>query len=298
MKVLLTGATGYIGSAIADKLQKSGYQVIGLARSDEAAQRLHQQGIRVCRGDLHDPQEIALAAREADAVIHTALVKGPEMPRLEKAFVEAMLPSLEGTGKPFLLTSGIWVIGDTGDQIADENSPLNPSPLVVWRPEIEQLVLSASQRGVRSVVIRPAIVYGRGGGVIGMLMQSARQNGCVRFIGTGENRWTLVHVDDLADLYVRAMEKAPAGTSLIAASDLIVRVREVAEALSQALGIPGQIEALPIEQARQTLGLYADALALDQQVSGAKAMELLGWKPKALSLFEDLRRLPATAVRC
>jgi nucleoside-diphosphate-sugar epimerase len=124
-----------------------------------------------------------------------------------------------------------------------------------------------------------------------MLMQSARQNGCVRFIGTGENRWTLVHVDDLADLYVRALEKAPAGTSLIAASDLIVRVREVAEALSQALGIPGQIEALPIEQARQTLGLYADALALDQQVSGAKAMELLGWKPKALSLFEELRRL-------
>lgn len=288
MKVLLTGATGYIGSAVAEALQKARHEVVGLARSDEATKRLESRGIRAVRGDLHDAESIARAAREADAVIHTAATNGSDMPQTDKAAVEAILGALEGTDKPFIYTSGVWVHGNTGENIVDEESALDPALLVAWRPAIEQSVLDAAKRRVRSIVIRPAMVYGRGGGMVAGFVGGAKEKGVVQFVGTGENRWSLVHVDDLADLYVRSLEKAPAGTLLLAASGPAVRVRKIAEAAGRTAG--AGVRAWPVEEARSVLGPFADALALDQQVSGQKARSLLGWTPKAPSLIEDLER--------
>jgi nucleoside-diphosphate-sugar epimerase len=237
---------------------------------------------------LTDTDLLSEAAREAGGVIHTALPHSPDAPDIDRKAVEAILVALEGTNKPFIYTSGIWVYGSTGEGVATEETPLNPTPMVAWRPGDEKLALGGAERGVRAVVIRPGIVYGGSGGIIGGMIQEAREKGVVRFVGTGDNRWPQVHVEDLADLYVLALERAPAGTILNATSHESVRLRDVAEAASRAGGAAGRIEAWPLEEARKDLGGYADALALDQQVSGKRASELLGWKPKAASLLEDL----------
>jgi nucleoside-diphosphate-sugar epimerase len=290
MKVLLTGATGYIGSVVAEALGRARHEVYGLARSDEALASLQAQNVRGVRGDLKEIEVLSTAAREADGVIHMAQEHGAEAGEIDRRAVEAFLAALAETGKPFIYTSGIWVYGSTGDSIASEDWPLNPTPLVAWRPPNENLVLEGAARGVRAVVIRPGIVYGRDRGIIGEMISEAREKGFVRFIGTGENRWSQVHVEDLANLYVLAIESAPAGTVLNAASGESVRVREVAEAASRAGGAEGRVESWSLEDARRRYGAYADALVLDQQVSGKRAAELLGWKHTAPSLLEELEQ--------
>ncbi len=288
MKVLVTGATGYIGSVVAEKLLAAGHEVVGLARSPEAVGKLEAAGVRPLRGSLQEAEGITRAAREADAVIHTASTGDANAPEADAQAVAAILDALDGTNKPFIYTSGVWVLGNTNG-VADEETELDPTPLVAWRPAIEQRVLAARERGVRSIVLRPAMVYGRGGGSVGEMVQSGKQKKVVRFVGTGENRWSLIHVDDLADLYVKALEKAPGGTLLMVAAGESMRVREIAEAASRAAGLDrSAVESWPIEQARERLGPYADALVLDQQVSAARAERLLDWKPKAPSLVEEL----------
>jgi nucleoside-diphosphate-sugar epimerase len=289
MKVLLTGATGYIGSAVAERLLAAGHEVFGLARSEEAARKLEAAGVSPVRGDMKSPESISRAAREADAVIHTAATGDADAPQADEQAVAAILDALEGTNKPFIYTSGVWVLGNTKG-VADEETPLDPTPLVAWRPAIEERVLAAAERGIRSIVLRPGMVYGRGGGSVGEMVQSGRQKGTVRFVGTGENRWSLIHVEDLADLYLKALERAPAGTLLMVASGPSMTVREIAEAASRAAGAEGRVESWPIEQARERLGAYADAIVLDQQISAAKAMRLLDWKPAAPSVLEELER--------
>jgi len=282
MVIFLTGATGYIGSAVADALLNAGHSVIGLARSDEAAGRLHLRSISVHHGDLDTTASLACAAEAADGVIHAGTTNNGV---LDRQAIVAMLDAMAGSGKPFLYTSGIWVIGDTGGRVADESWPARPISLVSWRADVEQLVLDSSARNIRSIVIRPGVVYGRGGGIPANFVESARETGVVRYVGTGENHWPVVDVDDLADLYARAIEKAPAGTLLLAAEQRAYRVKEIAEAASTT----GRTDAWPLEEARKKLGGFADALALDQQMSSERAHILLGWKPRAAGILEDLR---------
>jgi len=289
MEVFLTGATGYIGSAVAEALQKAGHKVSGLARTAEKAKQLEARGVRACPGNLTKPETVAEPARATDGVIHAANTNDASSARTDAAVVRAILESLERTGKPFVYTSGIWVLGSTGDSVADENTPVNPTPLVAHRPAIEQEILSAKSRGVRTIVIRPALVYGRGGSGPKMFTQSARETGAARYIGDGKNRWSFVDVDDLAQLYVLALEKAPAGSLYHAAHGPAYRVIEVAEAASTGAGANGKTQAWPLEDARKTMGPFADALVLDQQVSGEKARKELGWSPRAASVLEDLR---------
>jgi len=286
MNIFLTGATGYIGSAVADALLQAGHSVTGLARSDEAAAQLHLKGVTPHRGDLKSPASLAGAASALDGVIHTGTTNDGNM---DGAAIQAMLESLEGSDKPFVYTSGVWVLGDTGDRIADESSPLNPLALVAWRPAVERTVLESAQRGVRAIVIRPGVVYGRGGGIPADLVKSARENGAARYVGTGENRWPVIDVDDLAALYLLAFERAPAGTVLLAVDSSTHCVKEIAEAASAGAGKGGSTESWPLDQARDVLGAYADALVLNQRVSGAKATGMLGWKPRAIGILEDLR---------
>jgi nucleoside-diphosphate-sugar epimerase len=286
MIVFLTGATGYIGGAVAEALLKAGHAVIGLARSDEAAGQLHLKGIGTHRGDLTSPASLTPAANAADATIHTGTTNDGSV---DRQAVEAMLQAVAGSGKPFIYTSGVWVLGDTGGKVADETWPVRPAALVAWRPVLEQLVLETAQRNVRAIVIRPAVVYGRGSGIPADFVKSARETGTVRYVGAGANRWPVIHVDDLASLYIGAMDKAPAATLLHAADGSAHRVTEIAEAASIGAGAGGRTESWPLEEARKTLGAYADALALDQQISAAKARTLLSWKPRAASILEDLR---------
>jgi nucleoside-diphosphate-sugar epimerase len=160
---------------------------------------------------------------------------------------------------------------------------------VAWRSAVEREVLLAAADGVRSVVLQPAVVYGRAGGLPARFTSSARRDGAARFVGTGENRWAVVHVDDLAELYLRALERAPAGTLLIAAAGPSVRVGDLARAASEGAGAGGKVTAWPLAEARQRLGDYADALVMDQQASSRQAEELLGWKPSRPGILDELR---------
>lgn len=289
MLVFLTGATGYIGSAVAEALQKAGHKVIGLARTPEKAKQLESRGIQAHMGDLLKPETVASAARTADGVIHAANTNDANAAQADLAVVRAIISALEGTGKPFIYTSGVWVLGSTGNQVATEQTPVNPTPLVAHRATVEQEVLAAQGRGVRAIVIRPALVYGRGGSIPAMLAKSARENGATRFVGDGQNRWPFVNVEDLAQLYVRAVEKAAAGSLYNASHGPSYRVGEVAEAASIGAGAKGKTEPWPLEEARKAFGPFADALVLDQQISGEKAKKELGWAPRAGSVLDDLK---------
>ncbi len=285
MKVFLTGATGYIGSAVAERLRAAGHEVTALARSDASAAKLAATGIRGVPGDFSDPRSITGAAREADGVISLATTYNPA---IDGPAIDAILEALSGSNKPFIYTSGIWSHGDTGGKVVDETSPPRPAQIVSWRQAVEDRVLQASGRGVRSIVIRPAIVYGRGGGIPAGFVESAQKEGAARYVGTGENRWPFVHVDDLAELYLLALEKAPPGTLLLGVSGPAFKVAEVAAAASRGAGAGGKTAAWPLEHARGKLGPSADALVLDQQASGKKAENLLGWRPSRPSVLEDL----------
>ena len=280
MNLFLTGATGYIGSAVTEKLIAAGHKVAGLARSDASAQKLQRTGALAVRGDLRDVAAIEAAARQSDGVVHLAMEFNANAPALDRGAVDAILAGLRGSGKLFLYTSGIWVMGNTGGHMADESTPVNPTPLVAWRPAHEKLVLEAEW--VRGVVIRPAMVYGRGGGFAASFLEAGKK-GVVQFVGTGENRWPFVHVDDLADLYVLALNAAP-GSVYFAAAGPSVPVRQVAERAAHG----ARVDAMPVDEARKTMGPLADALTLDQLVSARKAERELGWTPKARPVLEEL----------
>jgi nucleoside-diphosphate-sugar epimerase len=287
MRVFLTGATGYIGTAVAERLRAAGHELTGLARSDAAAARLKSAGITPVRGDFSDPKSVGSAARSADGVISLATTYNPA---IDGPAIDAILEALAGSNKPFIYTSGIWSHGDTGGKVVDETSPPKPAELVKWRQAVEDRVLGGAKRGIRTVVIRPAIVYGRGGGIPAGFVESARKEGAARFVGTGENRWPFVHVDDLAELYLLALEKALPGTLLLGVSGPSYRVREVAAAASRGAGAGGKTVAWPLKEAKGKLGAYADALVLDQQASGRRAQELLGWRPHRPDVLEDVER--------
>ncbi|MBW4662494.1 MAG: NAD-dependent epimerase/dehydratase family protein [Drouetiella hepatica Uher 2000/2452] len=290
MKVFLTGATGYIGSAIATALQAANHEVSGLARSATSQEKLRSHHIQPILGDLHDSHSLIMGAQQADAVIHVAASNDADIATHDRRAVEVFLSTLEGTGKTFIYTSGTWILGNTGDTIADETSPVNPTPLIAWRTDIEPLVLAAKERNIRTIVIRPALVYGHGGGLVAMLVQSGLQQGVVQFVGDGQNRWTLVHVEDLARCYVAALDHAPSGSLFIAADDRqVFPLSVIAEAASHAAAVPGQTRSQALTDAQQTMGVFADALVLDQQVSAAKARQVLDWQPQAPSLFDELK---------
>lgn len=288
MRVFVTGATGYLGTSVVEALRAAGHDVAGLARSEDGARKLEAGGCTAVQGSLLDDEVLTRGARGADATIHLAATGAADQAEVDTAAVQVLLDALAGSGKPFVYTSGIWVLGPTGDGVADEDAPANAAAIVAWRPAVERTVVDAAGRGVRTVVIRPGVVYGRGGGTPGAFLAGGRKKGVVRYVGDGAQRWPFVHVDDLAQLYVLALD-APAGTVLNAAGPSLP-VREVTEAAAQATG--GRAESWPLEDARARLGVYADALALDQQVSSARA-EALGWRPSHPSVLDEIRSMSA-----
>ncbi len=285
MRVLVLGATGYIGSAVTERLTAAGHQVVALSRHREHDPRLpHVHQVRW--GDIRLPGSLSDAVTpDIDAVVDLANPSGDAA--VDAAAIAALVEPLRGTGRALLYTSGVWVLGPTGAEPVDEDAPTRPIELVLERPEIERQVLAASAHGVRGIVIRPGIAHGRGGGIPALLVELARSHGGGRYVGAPV-RWPMVHVDDLADLYVRALERADAEGVIHAVAEEAVPVVDLAAAAARGAGVSGSVEPWPIEQARATLGpAYADALALDQACSGYRA-RLLGWQPHGVPAVEDL----------
>lgn len=208
---------------------------------------------------------------------------------VDAAAVDALLERLRGTGRAFVYTSGVWVLGATGDRAADEESAANAIDIVGYRPRIEQRVLAAAADGVRSAVIRPGIAYGNGGGIPALMVAWAKEHGRGRYVGPASTRWPMVHVDDLAELYGLVLERGTAGGILHGIALEAVPAAALAAAADLAAGGIGRAEPWPVEQAAQTLGLpFAQALALDQTVSGARATAELGWRPSRPYVTTDL----------
>jgi nucleoside-diphosphate-sugar epimerase len=280
MQVFITGATGYIGFAAAAALRRAGHRVFGLARTAAKAARLERHEIHPVIGDLAEPSSYAAVAAECSVLIHTAFDYAANGVAKDKTTLDTLLEAGRRGAKPktVIFTSGAWVYGDGGEGLADETTPLNPVKLVAWRPAHEQLVLGAA--GVRGVVIRPGDVYGGPGGLTAQWFAGPSAGQAPTVVGDGRNRWPMVHVDDLAELYVRASELAPAGEIFNASDRSRSTVLELATAAARAAGFTGEVRPIPLAEARKTMGDFADALALDQHIDARKAVRLLGWQPR------------------
>lgn len=289
MRVLLTGATGYIGAVVGEALAGSGRDVLAIARSDTAAARLRSAGYEVASGDLHDVSRLAGLAGRSDAVVHVAATQDRDMAAVDRAVTDAILEALAGSGKPFLYTSGCWVYGSApADGLLDEDSPTDPVPVYAWRPPLEAELLAASP-DVRTIVIRPGMVYGRGGGPLNQFAEMAA-GGRPRYVGDGENHWTLVHVDDLAALYLLALDAAPAGTLWNAVHGEPLAVRELAAAATAGRGFAEAPTAWPVAAAAAEIGpAVAEALTRDHRISGERAHRLLDWDPPPRRPLDELR---------
>ena len=284
MKVFLTGGSGYIGSAVALRLKKAGHDVLALVRSEEKGAALKAAGIKVVVGDLGKPAGYAAAAYGVAAIVHAAQDQSAQSVELDKKTIANARELLHGkVGGTFIYTSGCWVHGDTAGA-ADETAALKPAKMVAWRPAHEQLALDMAKDGIRAVVVRPGIVYGGArGGIPAMLFGTALKQGSAPMFGEGANHWPLVHVDDLAELYVRLVERAPAGSVFNAVDASQHTQREVAEAASRAAGKDGKVQATPIEAGN----LFSEALALDQILSSEKARSELDWRPRHESFVAE-----------
>jgi len=283
MSILLTGATGFIGSSVLPRLIEEGHSVTALVRDEAKAAQVEAAGATALIGDATDSELVERAARDSDGVIHLASAKD-----VDPGFVKAVLTGLAGSGKPFVHTGGIWTYGSNADIV--EDSPSAPPALTAWRGATEAIVLAAE--GVRTAVVVPAVVYGRGTGIPTVIVDAPRGTGvspAIRLVGDGTQHWTTVHVDDLAALYVLAFENGDAGAVYLGASGQNPTVRELGEAAAAAAGVVGGVQEESAEGSRDRLGAaFADALLLDQQARGTKARIDLGWEPNGPTLLEEI----------
>lgn len=287
MRVFLTGGTGYIGAAVLGRLVAEGHQVTALVRDQAKAAAVRARGADPVLGDLSDAEAVHRLADAADGVIHLASPGDDSSARIDDTAATHILGALKGTDRPYVHTTGIWVHG-SGATIT-ESTPMNPPRLTAWRVPIAEHVLSTS--GVRGAVVAPAVVYGHGGGLLNLVASGPRTAGAapaLTVIGHGDQHWGTVHVDDLAALYVRALESAPAGSYFIGASGVNPTVREITEAVSRAIGLSGRVAPEPVVQTLERLGLLGEALLLDQQASGDAARQILGWTTEQPSIIDDI----------
>ena len=292
MRIFLTGATGYIGSAVVDALLRASHQLTALVRTPQSADALAARGVTPVLGDLKTVKSYRAAAEGFDAYIHTAADSSPKREEIDRKAIDILLAAAASRSKTapcaFVYTSGVWVLGSDA-QPMDETAHPNPGQLLGWRPAHEELVLQAAAPGLRTAVIRPGIVYGGNRGIVSDLFKNAL-NGLIRVIGTGENHWPLVYERDLADLYVRVATMPEASGIYHANDEGDETVNGIVEGIVNHLSMPPDVRHVPLEEARKKLGAYADALALDQRVRGPRA-RALGWSPTLHSVGTNVPRL-------
>lgn len=290
MHVFITGASGWIGSAVVDDLLAAGHQVTGLARSDASAAELEAKGARVHRGDLDDLEAIRAGAQQADATIHLANKHDwadlAATNAAERAAVQTIGDALTGSDRPFLLASGLVGIAAGRPLTEADAAPFHGPDSM--RGGSENLALDFVGRGVRSVSLRFApTVHGTGDhGFIAHLAAIARDRGVSGFPGDGTNRWPAVHVADAARMVGLGLEKAQAGTRLHAVAEEGVPTRLIAEAIGRAFDLP--VAAIPADRIGEHFGWIGGFFAADVPTSSEATRRLLGWTPTGPTLVEDI----------
>jgi nucleoside-diphosphate-sugar epimerase len=315
MKILVTGATGYIGGAAARALRAAGHEVSGLARSESSAAKLVQAGLTPVMGDFADAVSLAGAVRAADVIVSTASIGSlsgdADTFRQDRDAVRAMLAALDGGGKTLIFTSGSAVVGtfaggEASGVVYDEDVQL-PLPESVFAPasaevnpmfvkgfgramaariETEKDVAGAS--GIRGVVMRPGLVYGNGGGYdLPQLIALARKNGVAPQFGSGGTLHGYVHIDELADLFRLAVERAPGGAVLHGVVDEVSQ-RDLAAAIGRMIGAGDKTASFSLEQMFASLGSAGVSLSLNKRLSADKTRRLTGWSPSRTDILHDL----------
>ena len=315
MKILVTGATGFIGGAVARKLLQQGHQVVAMSQTEDAFAKLRAAGMTPVVGDFANPASLVAPVTEVDAVVSLASIgqiEGtPESFAKDRDAVEVMIKAAGDAGNPFIFTSGsaifgVFTKGEASPTIFDEDHPVPlpasvfappkaeiPQPLIdgfggsmAPRAETEKAVLNAA--GVRGIVIRPGLVYGEGRGYdLPNLIALTKTHGAAPHLGIGGVRQGYVHLDDLVEVYVLALERAPAGTMLHAVTDEIA-LGDLAAAASRLVGAGGRTEALSLLEMYTRGGGGGVSLSVNKRLASEKTRKVLNWTPTRYDILEDV----------
>ncbi|HZU32839.1 MAG TPA: SDR family oxidoreductase [Candidatus Angelobacter sp.] len=290
MRVFVTGATGFIGTAVVKELIDAGHQVLGLARSDAGVKSLIAAGVQAHRGDVEDLESLRRGAAASDGVIHTAFIhdfsKFEANCKIDRRAIEALGSALAGSDRPLIVTSGTAVAYTPGRPSTEDDAPNSPMPRVAS----EQAADAVAAKGVRVSVIRlPQVHDPVKQGLITYLAAVAREKGISAYIGDGLNRWPAVHVLDAAHLYRLALEKGSAGARYNAVAEEGVPLREIAEAIGRGLKVP--VISMPPEKAAEHFGWLGFFTSHDIPASSALTQQRLGWRPIGPSLIADLNAM-------
>lgn len=281
MNIFITGATGYIGFAVASTLAAKGHQVYGLVRSEEKMKKLEAAEIHPVLGSMGHPSSYAKTANFCEVLIHCAADFSESFHQLDRKTAEVLIRTASETELPrkIIYTSGVWVYGNTQEMV-DESSALNPPQLVQPRAETEKLILNATKNNLSTLVLRPGCVYGGRGGLTASWFDSAIKEGAATLIGDGHFRWAMVHIEDLADAYVRAAESSLTKEVFNVTDRSRSTILECAQTASRIVQKHAKIKSIPLADAAKTMGDFAECLTLNQHVDSSKAARLLGWQPR------------------
>lgn len=280
MRIFVTGAGGYIGGAVAEVFARAGHSVSGLVRSEEKGRELLKGEVIPVVGDLARPESYQGAMAGAEVVVHCASDHSAAWAEVEGRFLDAVL----SLPRALVYTAGVWNNGYTGAVVKDEATPDAPIDIVKWRAIHEKRVLEAG-----GVVIRPGCVYGESGSLTAFWFASA-ESGCVEIVGAGDNRWAMIHLHDLAQAYLLAVEKELTSTLFNIVDHSHYTVMEMAQAIATLTGIPSKVRSLSATEAVEKCGGLVPGLLIDQQLSNERARRLLNWHVRHKTFLEDLPR--------